>query len=236
MSTQTETQASDAPSPPRGIQIGPSIITADLGYLADAIARAEEAGVDFIHLDIMDGSYVPNITFGPFMVETVRRLTDLPLDVHLMVVRPDQHIRPFSDAGADAITVHVEAALHLHAVLDDIRSLDVLPGMSLNPGTSLSSLEEMLPFVDRVLVMTVDPGFGGQSFIPTMLEKIRRLRAMIAERQPRCWLAVDGGIKPSNIGRVVDAGADMLVAGSAIYSPDMPVGEAVRRLRERIRA
>lgn len=216
------------------VQIGPSILTANLLELGAEIARAEEAGVDFIHLDIMDGHYVPNMTFGPLMVEAVRRATSLPVDVHLMIDAPQQFIDEFATAGADSMTVHVEASRHVHADLSAIRAHGVRAGLALNPTTPVSQIEEALPFCDQVLLMTVNPGFGGQSFIPTMLGKIGRLRAMISAINPRCVIEVDGGIKASNIGRVVDSGASMIVAGSAIFADDVPVAEAVRMLRDGI--
>jgi ribulose-phosphate 3-epimerase len=213
------------------VALGPSILTANLLALGDAIREAEDAGVDFIHLDIMDGRFVPNITFGPVVVESVRAATTLPLDVHLMIEEPDRHIEAFVSAGADAVIVHVEASRHLHAALQRIRELGASPGVALNPLTPLSVIEDALPFLEQVLIMSVNPGFGGQAFIPTALRRIARLRVMIEESNPGCRIEVDGGIKASNIGKVVAAGAQMIVAGSAIFSTETPVAEAVRRLR-----
>lgn len=216
------------------IQIGPSILTASFAALGDAIREAEAAGVDFIHLDVMDGRFVPNITFGPVVVEAVRAITGLPLDVHLMIDEPERHIAAFAGAGADTIIVHVEASVHLHAVLQEIRSLGASPGVTLNPSTSLDAVREVLPIADQLLIMSVNPGFGGQTFIPTALDKIRRAREIINTINPSCQLQVDGGVKASNIARIAAAGATMVVAGSAIYSPAMPVREAVDELRAAI--
>ncbi len=215
----------------RKIWIGPSILTADWLRLGDEIAEAEAAGVDFIHLDIMDGRFVPNLTFGPLVVAAVRRATKLPLDVHLMIVQPERHLEAFVEAGADILTVHVETCPHLHGTLQTIAAAGAVPGVTLNPATPLAAIEEVLPMVGQVLVMSVNPGYGGQTLIPSTLDKIRRLRVMLDERNPNCRLEVDGGIKPSNIRRVVEAGADTIVAGSAIYSDDHSVQDAVQKLR-----
>lgn len=215
-------------------RIGPSILTADLLRLGEAIADAETAGVDYIHVDVMDGHYVPNITFGPVMVRTVRRATELPVDVHLMIDAPERFISEFAEAGSDTITVHLEAVTHVHAVLTQIREHGVRRGIAINPTTSLGLLDDVLPFCEQVLLMSVNPGFGGQTFIPTALGRIDRLRQMIESRGLQCDIQVDGGIKASNIGRVVQAGATMIVAGSAVFSPDVPVDEAVRALRRGI--
>jgi ribulose-phosphate 3-epimerase len=216
------------------IQIGPSILTAPFAALGDAIREAEDAGVDFIHLDVMDGRFVPNITFGPVVVEAVRAMTSLPLDVHLMIQEPERHIAAFANAGADTIIVHVEASVHLHAVLQEIRSLGASPGVTLNPSTSLDAVREVLPIADQLLIMSVNPGYGGQTFIPTALDKIRRARELIEKTNPACRLEVDGGVKASNIGRIVEAGTSMVVAGSAIYSPAVTVRDAVAHLRAAI--
>ncbi len=216
------------------VEIGPSILTANLLELGASIREAERAGVDFIHMDIMDGHYVPNITFGPVMVAAVRKATTLPVDTHLMIEQPERYIEEFVGAGSDAITVHVEACRHLHATLTEIRSLGVSPGVGMNPTTPLADVEEALPFADQVLLMSVNPGFGGQIFIPEALPRIERLRAMIEQRNPACKILVDGGIKCSNIGSVARAGASMVVAGSAIFSEDVPVADAVAALRQGI--
>jgi len=218
------------------VLLGPSILAANFHCLADEIAAVESAGVDFIHLDIMDGRYVPEITFGPLIVKSVRTLTERPLDVHLMIEQPERHLESFVGAGADMVTVHVEPCVHLHAVLTEIRTLGASPGVALNPATPLETAFEVLEFVDQVLVMSVNPGFGGQTFIPTALRRIERMREGIERVNPKCMLEVDGGIKASNIAQVVNAGANMIVAGSAIFSPDAEVAEAVRQLREAIGA
>jgi ribulose-phosphate 3-epimerase len=215
----------------RIIRLGPSILTADLLRLGDQIAAAEAAGVDFIHLDVMDGRFVPNISFGLPIMEALRAATRLPIDVHLMIVEPELYATRFVEAGADLVTVHVEACRHLHGTLQAIAAAGATPSVTLNPATPLVELEEVLPIVGQVLVMSVNPGFGGQTFIPMTLDKIARLRAMIDARNPRCRLEVDGGIKASNIGKVVAAGADTIVAGSAIFGPDATVAEAVEQLR-----
>jgi ribulose-phosphate 3-epimerase len=187
--------------------------------------------VDFIHLDVMDGRFVPNISFGLPIAEAIRGATKLPVDVHLMIVEPERYAVRFAEAGADFVTVHVEACRHLHGTLQSIAAAGATPGVTLNPATPLSALEEVLPIVGQVLVMSVNPGFGGQTFIPSTLNKIARLRAMLDERNPTCRLEVDGGIKAGNIRRIVDAGADTIVAGSAIFGPDASVDDAVAALR-----
>jgi ribulose-phosphate 3-epimerase len=220
----------------RAIRLGPSILTADLLRLGEQITEAEAAGVDFIHLDVMDGRFVPNITFGLPIMEALRSATKLPIDVHLMIVEPELYATRFAEAGADFVTVHVEACRHLHGTLQAIAAAGSTPSVTLNPATQLAAIEEVLPIVGQVLLMSVNPGFGGQTFIPSTLGKIARLRTMIDERNPTCRLEVDGGVKPGNIGRIVRAGADTIVAGSAIFSPDLSVADAVRRLRSAVSA
>lgn len=215
----------------RAVRIGPSILTADFLRLGEQIAAAEAAGVDFIHLDVMDGRYVPNISFGLPIVEAIRRITTLPLDVHLMIEQPENFVDRFIEAGANVVTVHVEACAHLHRTLQAIAEAGAMPSVTLNPATSLVTLEEVIPLVGQVLVMSVNPGFGGQAFIPESLEKIARLRSMLDERNPDCLLEVDGGIKAANLRQVVEAGADTVVVGSAIYTPDQSVADAVAALR-----
>lgn len=214
------------------VKIAPSILSADYARLADSVAEAEAAGADWIHVDVMDGHFVPNITIGPPVVAALRRVTTLPLDVHLMIDQPHRFIDAFADAGADWLTVHQEASVHLHRTVERIRERDMKPGVSLNPATPTHTLFEILPYVDMVLVMTVNPGFGGQRFIPTTLAKIARLRAELDERG--LWpieLQVDGGISPATAAEVVDAGATVLVAGAAVFNGDATVAENIARIR-----
>ncbi|MEK7702496.1 MAG: ribulose-phosphate 3-epimerase [Nitrospirota bacterium] len=199
------------------IKISPSILSADFARLGDEIKAVSDAGADFIHIDVMDGRFVPNLTVGPLVVEAARSATTIPLDVHLMIVEPDLLIPEFIHAGADFITVHVEACPHLHRTIQNIKHLGAKAGVSLNPSTSLSTVEEILDEVDLLLIMSVNPGFGGQSFIPKVLDKIKIARKMIDSRGLTAHLSVDGGISGSNVNRVIDAGADLLVAGSAIF-------------------
>lgn len=215
-----------------GVKIAPSILSSDFARLADGIAEAEAAGADWIHVDVMDGHFVPNITIGPPVVKAVRRVTKLPLDVHLMIENADRYIDAFVDAGADYLTVHVEASPHLHRTVQRIRELGAKPGVTLNPATPVHTLEEILPFVDLVLVMSVNPGFGGQRFIPTATDKVRRIRRYLDERS--LWgveLEVDGGISVETAPDVVEAGASVLVAGAAVYNDSATVAENIRSLR-----
>jgi ribulose-phosphate 3-epimerase len=197
--------------------IAPSILTSDLGRLAEEVAQVEAAGADWIHVDVMDGCFVPNITFGPAIVEHVRKLTKLPIDVHLMIVEPDRHLDAFARAGADVLSVHVEAARHLQRTLSHIRSLGKRAGAVLNPHTSEETLRWVLADLDLVLVMTVNPGFGGQAFLPGVVPKIRRVRELIDASGHPIDLEVDGGVSPTTAKTVVDAGARVLVAGNAIF-------------------
>ena len=208
-----------------------SILNADFSFLADQIRLAQEAGVDWIHLDVMDGLFVPNLSFGLPVVAAVRRVTRLPLDLHLMIERPERYLDDFVAAGADWLTVHVEGAVHLHRTLSRIRELGARAGVTLNPATPAAALEEALDVADLVLVMTVNPGFGGQRFIDSQLRKIAILRAMIDSRHSRADLSVDGGVNAENVGSVVAAGADVIVAGSALFNERQSVAEAVAALR-----
>jgi ribulose-phosphate 3-epimerase len=199
------------------IRVAPSILSADFGRLADEVRAAEEAGADWIHVDVMDGRFVPNITIGPIVVEAVRAATALPLDVHLMIVEPERYVADFAKAGADVISVHVEASPHLHRTLQTIRGLGKKAGVVLNPHTPEDAIRHVLGDVDLVLVMSVNPGFGGQSFIPSSLGTLRALRRAIDEGGHDVELEVDGGVAPGTVAQVIEAGARMLVAGSAVF-------------------
>ena len=202
------------------ITIAPSILSADFGKLAEEIAAVEAAGADWIHIDVMDGHFVPNITIGPGVVASLRKTTKLPFDVHLMIEKPDRYIEAFAAAGSDVLTVHVEAERHLHRTLTRIRELGVKAGVSLNPATSLSNIEPILNDLDLLLIMTVNPGFGGQKFIETMLPKIRNAKEILSRLAPQVLIEVDGGVNLENIESVVAAGADVLVAGAAVFGSD----------------
>jgi ribulose-phosphate 3-epimerase len=201
----------------KSVMIAPSILSADFSRLGEEVRAVEAAGADVIHVDVMDGHFVPNITIGPLVVKAVRAVTDLPLDVHLMITNPDHYIQSFIDAGADWITVHVEACIHLHRTLSYIRGQGKKAGAVLNPATSLSTLDYVLDEVDLVMLMSVNPGFGGQSFIDSSLDKIARLRKMLDSVNPDAGIEVDGGIGPATIAKVAAAGANIFVAGSAVY-------------------
>jgi ribulose-phosphate 3-epimerase len=213
------------------VKIAPSILAADFARLAEEIQRVEAAGADMLHVDVMDGHFVPNLTIGPPVVKAIRAVTDLPLDVHLMVTDPDSLIPDFVDAGSNNLTVHVEACRHLHRTIQSIKNAGLQASVVLNPATPLSLLEEILPDAHMVLLMSVNPGFGGQSFIPSTLHKIRALRQEISDRNLHVAIEVDGGVKPANARMIREAGADVLVAGTAIFAqPDY--GQAIRALRE----
>jgi len=199
------------------IKIAPSILSADFSRLGDEIRAIEAGGADYVHIDVMDGHFVPNITIGPLVVEAVRKVTDMPLDVHLMIENPDQYIPDFAKAGADIITVHYEAVPHLHRTVQLIHSLGKKAGVCLNPATPVSSLEVILEELDLVLLMSVNPGFGGQNFIPSCLPKIQALRKEMDRRGLHIELEVDGGVKPANIAAIAAAGANVFVAGSAVF-------------------
>jgi ribulose-phosphate 3-epimerase len=214
--------------------IAPSILSADLARLADEIARCEAGGADWIHIDVMDGRFVPNLTFGAKMIETVRRLTSLPIDVHLMVVEPERYIEDFAAAGATGLTIHPEVSPHLHRQLTRVRELGCLAGAAINPSTALTAVTEVVAELDLLLVMTVNPGFGGQQFIPGSVDKVRRARAMLDAARSEAWLEVDGGIARETIADVWEAGADAFVAGQAIFGADDPAAE-IEALRSRTR-
>ena len=198
-------------------KIAPSILSADFARLGEEIRAVEAAGADYIHIDVMDGHFVPNITIGPLVVEAARRVTSLPLDVHLMIERPELYVEEFAKAGADIIVVHAEACTHLHRVVQQIKGLGKRAGVSLNPATPLNCLDYVLEDLDLVLLMTVNPGFGGQSFIEACIPKIQQLRGMLDRRGGEAELEIDGGVKVDNIARIAHAGADVLVAGSAVF-------------------
>lgn len=211
--------------------IAPSILSADFTRLGEQIREAEQAGAGYIHIDVMDGRFVPNITMGPLAVAAARRVTTLPLDVHLMIVEPERHIEAFAQAGADIITVHVEASPNLHRTLQMIRELGCRAGVALNPHTPANAVSEVLSVVDLALVMTVNPGFGGQDFLPEMMAKVTRLRAMIGELSQSIDLEVDGGINPQTVLAAVQAGATVLVAGSSVFNESHSVQHEMDALR-----
>ncbi len=214
------------------LKLAPSILTADFGHLAAEIHAAETGGADYIHLDVMDGRFAPNITFGPALVSAVRKATTLPLDVHLMVEEPERYVEAFAAAGADIITVHVEATRHLHRTVQEIAALGRKPGIALNPTTPIEAAREILPFVDLVLVMSVNPGFGGQRFIETMTSKLRRMRKLMEEFCPLAELEVDGGVDTHNIADIFFAGANVIVVGSAVFNDRAPVAANLASLRQ----
>jgi ribulose-phosphate 3-epimerase len=216
------------------IGIVPSILSADFTRLGEQVREAEAAGAQRIQIDVMDGHFVPNITMGPLIVEAVRRCTRLPLEAHLMITNPEQYIEDFAQAGADVIIVHQEVSPHLHRLIQQIRTAGKMAAVALTPSTPVFMLEDILSLLDMVLIMTVNPGFGGQDFIPETLPKIRRLRQMITERNLRCDIEVDGGIHEATVPLVVQAGANLLVAGSAVYNEHESVAEAMARLRNAI--
>lgn len=213
------------------IYIAPSALAADFRRLEHELQDVEKGGADLLHVDIMDGHFVPNISFGPFIVEFMRRSTSLELDVHLMIERPELMLQSFCDAGADRITVHAEACTHLHRVVGQIKDLGLKAGVAVNPATPLSVLEHIMEDVDLLLIMTVNPGFGGQSFIPAMLPKIRKLRNLLDERGlQRVHIEVDGGINEETAKQVIEAGANVLVAGSSVFG-EADRADIIRRLR-----
>lgn len=200
------------------IKLSPSILSADFSNLLEDIKAAEKAGVDLLHIDVMDGHFVPNISLGPLILNSIKGKTSLPFDVHLMIENPDKYIPKFAEAGADILTVHVEACPHLHRTIQNIKSYGVKAGVSLNPATSLYTIEEILEELDMVLIMSVNPGFGGQKFIESSLRKISKLRKMIDSRGLDIDIEVDGGVKIDNVSKIIDAGANVIVAGSAIFN------------------
>lgn len=214
------------------VRIAPSILAADFAYLGDAVRAIEAGGADYVHVDVMDGIFVPNISIGQPVVAALRNITQLPLDVHLMVTAPERYIPDFIRTGAAILTIHVEACTHLHRAVQQIRELGARPGITLNPATPLSTLDEILPYVDQVLVMSVNPGFGGQRYIPSMTEKIARLRQMIQSRGYEVDIEVDGGVDVHTAPEVVSAGANVLVAGTAVFRHPAGVAAAIAALRQ----
>ena len=214
------------------IEIVPSILSADMTRLGEQVKEAEAAGADRIQVDVMDGRFVPNITFGPLVLEAVRRSTRLPIEAHLMIVEPERYLDQFAAAGADVIIVHQEAALHLHRIVQQIHQLGKKAGVAINPSTPAAMLEDVIGDLEHVLVMTVNPGFGGQKFIESTLPKLARVRQMITERGLACDVEVDGGINATTAPRAVKAGANLLVAGDSIFNGDGGLAAAIRRLRE----
>lgn len=212
-------------------EIAPSILSADFGRLAEEIKQAEEGGAKILHFDVMDGRFVPNITIGLPVLESIRKTTDAKIDAHLMIEEPSRYAVKFVEAGANMVSVHVEADVHLHRTLAAIRQAGAEAGVVLNPATSLTSVEEVLSYADYILIMSVNPGFGGQKFIPTSLDKVRRLRRMIDDRNLNARIEIDGGVGLSNIAEVVNAGAEIIVAGSAVFGGGKPA-DAVRKLIE----
>lgn len=216
------------------IEIAPSILSADFARLGEQVREAQQAGADRIHVDVMDGRFVPNITVGPLIVEALRPHTAVPIEVHLMIVQPELYIPDFAKAGADYIIVHVETCPNLHRTVQQIHSEGCKAVVAINPATPLVDLEEILEYLEMVLVMTVNPGFGGQDFIHSMLPKIRRLRHALDERRLKCDIEVDGGIHAETAPLAVEAGANVLVAGSAVYGTEEGVAAAMRRLRDSV--
>lgn len=213
------------------LKIAASILSADFAQLGQAIAEAEAGGADWIHVDVMDGHFVPNLTMGPVIVEACRRATSLPLDVHLMIEAPERLIPDFARAGADGLTVHVEACAHIHRTLQQIRELGLTAGVALNPGTPAAAIAEVLDKADLILTMTVNPGYSGQAFIDTVLPKVRQVRAMLTERDLAAEVQVDGGIDRRTAPRAAEAGATVFVAASAIFNAGVSIGQAVEQLR-----
>lgn len=214
------------------LKIAPSILTADFGNLAQAVQAVEQGGADYLHLDVMDGRFVPNLSFGPMVIARIRELTSLPLDVHLMIEEPDRYLADYAQAGANILTVHAEACRHLHRTVQQIAEVGCRTGVAINPATPLEMVREILPFVDMILIMSVNPGFGSQRFIETITNKLRRMRQLQDELNPLCDLEVDGGIDVHNIDDVVGSGANVIVVGSAVYNQRATPGENIAALRQ----
>ncbi len=214
--------------------IAPSIVSADFLELKSAIAACESAGADWLHVDVMDGHFVPNLTMGPFLVETFQRATKLPLDVHLMIEQPERYLEGFAKAGASHLTVHVETCPHLHRTLQHIKSLGCKAGVTLNPGTPVSAIEPVLHLADIVLVMSVNPGFSGQAFLPETVGKVSHLRALLQVLNPAAWIEVDGGISAETLPKMKDAGANVFVAASAVFHHPEGIEAGIKALRDSI--
>lgn len=215
--------------------LSPSVIASDVARLEEQAREALEAGAEWLHIDVMDGQFVPNITVGPLVVEALRPLADemhARLDVHLMIEEPGRYVKDFVDAGADVLTVHVEACTHLHRVIEQIKELGPMAGVTLNPATPLSALEEILADVDLVLIMSVNPGFSGQRFIPSSLERIRQLRSLLNKIASHAYLQVDGGVGEGNVLQVVGAGANVIVAGNAVFGGERTISQNVKAIRD----
>lgn len=217
------------------IIIAPSILAADMNHLAEQVEQAEKAGADWIHVDVMDGRFVPNITFGPMIVKAIRRITTLPIDVHLMIVEPEKHLQAFADAGADHLTVHYETCPHIHRTLQSIREMGMAPGIVINPGTPVETLRELTHDFEKVLIMTVNPGFGGQAFIESMTEKITRTKNLLEATNASAAIQVDGGITSETIKLCYDAGATNFIAGSSIFRHPQGIAAGIQALRDAVK-
>lgn len=217
------------------IILAPSILSADFTQLGDQVKQAADGGADWIHVDVMDGRFVPNISFGPMIVDAVRKVTDLPVDVHLMILEPERHLQAFANAGTNHITVHYETCPHIHRTLQSIREMGMSPGLVINPGTPVNTLRELTQDTDSILIMTVNPGFGGQAFIPTMVDKIRRTRSMLEEQGANAFIQVDGGINAKTINQCHQAGASNFIAGSAVFKHEEGIAAGLQALRKAIR-
>ncbi len=215
-----------------GIKLAPSILTVDFGRLADQIREAEAGGADYIHLDVMDGKFVPPITFGPIVVEAVRKVTKLPLDIHLMIEQPERQFEAFAEAGGDIINFHIEATAHADRLLRSIQAMRKRAGICINPATPLSAIEDVLDVADQVMVMMINPGWGGQKLLPSTIAKVRRLRAMLNERSLSPDIEVDGGVKVNNVAACIEAGADVMVCGSSVYNTEASPQMNLKALRD----